>query len=70
MQVHTGIGGSHLVVQLRPNHFEYYIDSRKDVRYPGWSFIEVVRQGQVRLHDSVRDSEAPERIIKLMRERQ
>jgi hypothetical protein len=44
-----------------------YIDARKDVRYPDFSFIEVVRNGQCIYRESEHNKRAAELIIKLIK---
>lgn len=61
------IAGSKCVVQLGSS--EHYIDARQDRRYPNYSFIEVVRSGQVRHRETCQDDKAPARIIELIKER-
>lgn len=65
VQVHTHYAGAYCVVFKHPDH---YIDARKDARVPGYSFIDVVRNGQVYYRESVRNEEAPETILRLIRE--
>lgn len=67
MKVRTDISGSILVVVKRELPCDLYIDVRRDARHPDYSFIEVVRSGQVKLRDCVHHSGAPERIVELMR---
>lgn len=64
MKVLTHIAGSHCVVQRNTEH---YIDAKADSRYPGFTFVEVVHNGQVRKKECVNDSVAPERLIELTR---
>ena len=66
MKVHANIGGSYVVVYLNPQMSEY-IDARKDVRHPDFSFIEVVRDGQCIYRESEHNKRAAELIIKLIR---
>ena len=65
LRVDTRISGSHCVVW---KHREHYIDCRKGRVYntPATN-IECVRNGQVYKRLQVLDTEAPERIIELMR---
>lgn len=65
MRVDTHISGSHCVVWLGRDH---YIDARKDTRRPHLTFIELVRNGQVYLRDTVDNTFAPERITHYMKE--
>lgn len=66
MKTLTSIGGSFCVVELNASG-SHYIDSRKDVRQPDMSFVEVVRDGQVRYRATVPNSKAPEVIMMLAR---
>lgn len=71
MKVLTHIGGSKCVVELNrpcPDWQLTYIDARADVRYPSFSFIEVVRDGRVVHMESSPDFRAPEKIIELTKE--
>ena len=65
MKVEADIGGSNVVVWINPS---LYIDARKDIRYPGVSFIEVVRNGHVVQDKTAIEKDAPETIIELMKE--
>ncbi len=63
------IGGSYCVVHLSPHFWDegLYIDARKDVRQPDYSFIEVVKNGRVIWSQVDHNDQAPEQIISLMR---
>lgn len=61
----TDFAGSHVVVFHGANQ---YLDARKDARQPGATFIEVVRNGQVYRRTSVLNEQAPETIVRIMRE--
>ena len=63
-QVHTHIAGSYCTVQLLPN-WELYIEARKDIRLPSFSFIEVVRAGQVIHREHQPNEYAPAKLIEL-----
>ena len=65
-QVHTHIAGSYCAVQLVPS-WELYIEARKDVRLPSFSFIEVVRAGQVIHSERYPNEYAPAKLIELMK---
>lgn len=65
MKVETHIGGAHCVIWRTREH---YIDCRKDARRPHLTCIEVVRNGQVYLRDTVENAFAPERVAHYMRE--
>ena len=64
-RVETGHGGSYCVVWKTPGH---YLEARKDVRMPNHSQVELVRQGRVYMHLTIRNEEAPERIVRFMKE--
>ena len=49
-KVHTHIAGSYCTVQLLPN-WELYIEARKNIRLPSFSFIEVVGDGTFTCED-------------------
>lgn len=65
------IAGSYVVVLIgtprRCSHDRTYIDARKDVRTPDSSHIEYVRGGQVRHRETVPNTQAPERIMQMVR---
>jgi len=71
LEVLPHIAGCHVVVMFPENPWNpfdrAYIEAGKDIRYPGFSFIEVVRGGQVRYGECVHDSEAPARIVEIIR---
>ena len=70
MNVFTHFAGSKCVVELNRPCQDWqlvYIDARIDVRYPDFSFIEVVQNGHVCHRENVHDSKAPERIVEMMR---
>lgn len=67
MQVLTYIAGSYLVVKISDD-FEHYIEARKDLRYPNFSFIEVVKGGQVLCRSVIHNSRAAEKIVQLIAE--
>jgi hypothetical protein len=59
-------GGSFVVVYLSSN-MDYYIEARKDFRYPNFSFIEVVKGGQVIHRYIEHNSCAAEHVVQLIR---
>jgi hypothetical protein len=62
VKVHANVGGSFVVVYLNPQ-MSTYIDARKDIRHPDFSFIEVVRNGK-RVHEEIaHNNRAAELII-------
>ena len=63
-QVHSHISGSHCTIQLLPN-WELYIDARKDIRLPSFSYIEVVRAGQVIHSERYPNEYAPAKLVEL-----
>lgn len=67
LHVDTHISGSHCVVWKNSQH---YLDCRKGKTRAGTPVtnIEAVRGGQVYRHKQVLDSEAPEEIIRMIRE--
>jgi hypothetical protein len=68
IQTHTNISGSYIVVQFLDN-WEWYLDARKDSRYPNYSSIEEVRCGKlVKVTRLIHNDEAPEFIINRMRQ--
>lgn len=64
-KVITGISGSTCVVELRPN-MELYIDARSQSK--ALNNIEVVERGQVKAKYLHYKTDAPEFIIKLIKE--
>ncbi len=60
-QVSISIAGSHCVLS---KNWETYIDARRS-RAPGLTNIEVVSSGHVRHYETIRDEEAPARLIEL-----
>lgn len=58
--VSTSVAGSFCVVELND---DYYIDARKDVRYPNQTRLEVVKSGQVTKTIFLLNTEAPEMIV-------
>jgi len=61
----THIAGSRCVVQH--THKDLYIDDKIDIRRPGVSCFEVVRNGQVIQSGYYLTSKAPEKMIALMK---
>lgn len=70
LRVETHYANSPVVVWRNKEH---YIDTYRDARYPGVTFIEVIRAGQVYLRERALNKDerpgysSPERIIYLMR---
>jgi len=66
LRVDTHIGGSFCVVWKNREH---YLDARRYYGDCDFTAIELVDSGQVYYRENVPNRRAPERIIKLMRER-
>lgn len=65
MQVDTHIAGAYCVVWINP---EEYIEARKDLRKPDLTFLEYVRNGQIRTRATVHNDFAPKSITQWMKE--
>lgn len=65
MKVLDHISGSNVTVLKNSEH---YIDARRDVRTPGVSYIEIVRNGRVYHREEISDTDAPKRVVELMKE--
>ena len=65
MKVLDYIAGSNVTVFKNSEH---YLDARRDVRTPGVSHIELVRNGRVYRREQVSDADAPMRVVDLMKE--
>jgi hypothetical protein len=67
MRVRSDLAGCICVLYLTDGQDPSYITATRDVRRPGYSFIEVVVRGQVRHRLEVPDEGAPARIMGIAR---
>ena len=66
MKVHNHFAGHIVIVQL-DEKFNHYITTTKDIRKPGFIFIEAIKNGQVYYRETCFYNETPEILLKFIR---